>query len=380
MLEFLRLLFDSSDFPARWHCGTWSDLLGWTHIVADTVIFLSYLGIPVALAWFVMRRGEEAPFPRVAWLFVAFIVSCGVTHLIEAAIFWEPVYRLSAVAKVVTAIVSLTTLLAMIRVLPVALTLPGAHERNAELRAEMEERARVTEALRRSEEQLLRANDDLRRFATVASHDLRAPLRGIRSLAEWVREDGREQLPDESQEHLDLMIARLGRMSDMVEGLLAYARADVDTTHEPFLLSEVVRDAWDLASDAGTTMTLHTEGLDVYAGGSRAGLQQVLRNLMQNARRHHDRDAGSLSVIARTTDDGLRIVVEDDGPGVPEEAAERVFELFRTLEPQDSERVSGLGLALVRRVARQVGGDVVLEPTPGRGARFVVSWPRAEGT
>ena len=157
-MRVLAHLLYTSPFPARWHCGTWTEALGWTHIIADSLIFGAYVGIPIALAVVIARRSDETLFPALLWLFVAFIVSCGFTHAVEALIFWHPVYRISAVLKVITAAVSITTLFALIRVLPAALALPGAAERNVALQREIVERRRVEAQLRRSEERLRAAN------------------------------------------------------------------------------------------------------------------------------------------------------------------------------------------------------------------------------
>src|SRR5262245_61016961 len=110
MFEFISLLFDTRDFPARWHCGRWTAELGWTHIVADLAIFGAYAAIPAALAYFVVRR-RDVPFQGVFWLFVAFIFSCGFGHLVEATIFWHPWYRFAAAVKVFTAAASWATVI-----------------------------------------------------------------------------------------------------------------------------------------------------------------------------------------------------------------------------------------------------------------------------
>src|SRR5262245_4880703 len=104
MVEFFTSLFDTTGFPPRWHCGVWSAQLGWLHIVSDVAVFGSYTAIPVVLAYFVLRK-PDVPFPRVFWLFVAFIFSCGFGHLLEAVIFWEPIYRFAGLVKLFTAIV-----------------------------------------------------------------------------------------------------------------------------------------------------------------------------------------------------------------------------------------------------------------------------------
>ncbi|MFN4258306.1 MAG: ATP-binding protein [Gemmataceae bacterium] len=153
MWEWISRLFDTSDFPARWHCGNWSSWHGWTHIVADMAIFAAYTAIPCVLAFFILRR-RDVPFLPIFWLFVAFILFCGIGHLVEATIFWQPWYRLSASVKVATAVVSWATVLALIPIVPKALTLPGLAPLNERLRWEIAERKQLENRLRHVNEEL----------------------------------------------------------------------------------------------------------------------------------------------------------------------------------------------------------------------------------
>jgi hypothetical protein len=99
-VDFFSRLFDASDFPPRWHCGAWTAGHGWLHIVSDLGVWSAYLAIPCVLGFFVLRR-KDLPLPGIFWLFGAFILACGTTHLMEAMIFWWPAYRLAGVIKVV---------------------------------------------------------------------------------------------------------------------------------------------------------------------------------------------------------------------------------------------------------------------------------------
>jgi hypothetical protein len=117
IIEFFQKLLDTADWPPRWVCGNWSDFHGWLYIGSDIAIWLAYFILPVVIIWFVTKR-PNVPFLPVFWLFAAFILFCGSTHLIDAVIFWSPVYRLSALVKFMTAIISFATVFALIRDLP----------------------------------------------------------------------------------------------------------------------------------------------------------------------------------------------------------------------------------------------------------------------
>lgn len=117
IIDFFQKLFETSDWPPRWVCGKWSDFHGWLYIGSDVAIWLAYFIIPVVIVWFVQKR-PKVPFLPVFWLFAAFIIFCGATHILDAIIFWWPAYRLSALVKFLTAIISFATVFALIRDLP----------------------------------------------------------------------------------------------------------------------------------------------------------------------------------------------------------------------------------------------------------------------
>src|ERR1041384_3311538 len=105
MIYFLTHLFDTSDFPPRWQCGNWTAAHGWLHILSDLGIWSAYFAIPCILVYFAVKR-RDVPFRGIFLLFGAFILACGTTHLMEAIIFYWPVYRLAGMIKLFTAVVS----------------------------------------------------------------------------------------------------------------------------------------------------------------------------------------------------------------------------------------------------------------------------------
>ncbi len=147
MVGWFQHLLNTDGFPPRWLCGVWTPAHGWTHIVSDLLIAGAYAAIPAVLAYFLIKR-RDLPFPPVFVLFILFILACGITHLIDATLFWKPWYRLSAAAKAVTAVVSWATVIALIRVIPRALELPGLEQSNQALQQEIAEQRLAEERVR----------------------------------------------------------------------------------------------------------------------------------------------------------------------------------------------------------------------------------------
>ncbi|QDV05049.1 Phytochrome-like protein cph1 [Planctomycetes bacterium Poly30] len=361
----MQILFDTSDFPPRWHCGSWTALHGWVHIIADIATGVAYFAIPSLFLLF-LRKRKDVVFPALFWLFAAFILSCGTVHFIEASIFWTPWYRLSAFFKVLTATVSIATAIVMVRVMPQAMKIPGLSAMNEALQREIEQRERT-------EEELHKKNLQLDHFASMASHDLKSPLRAIKNLAEWVREDCKGHLPEASDEHLRLMHDRVEGMEGLLDGLLDFARAGSDVETEWLDL--------DVEADEAVSLLDVPDGCEIVFGSlprvraPRAALRLILRNLISNALKHGGRPDLKIEVRARTQDGVCLLEVADDGVGVPAEASESIFELFTTSRGSSDAHSHGLGLAAVRRTLATMGGTVTLSADTKEGATFLVSFP-----
>lgn len=146
--EFFSSLLNTSQFPARWYCGEWSEFHGWLYIGSDVAIWLAYFMIPLVLFYFLIKKRESLPFKGIFTLFIAFILACGLTHLIDAAIFWWPAYKLSAVIRFFTAVVSLSTVFGLMKIIPSVIQLKSPDE----LLKEIEQRKEVEKKLKASEE------------------------------------------------------------------------------------------------------------------------------------------------------------------------------------------------------------------------------------
>ena len=238
-------------------------------------------------------------------------------------------------------------------------------------------RQRMQVELRHHVRELERSNRELDQFAYVASHDLKAPLRDIQNLAGWLREDSYEALPEASRRHLSVLCDRVTRMERLLDDLLDYSRAG-RIRHQPeeIGLRGVIEGAVALAA-IPAHFRVEVESPDLGLHTPRAPLEQVFRNLISNAVKHHDLDEGVVRVRVEPSDRWVSIAVSDDGPGIPEQFHERVFGMFTTLRPRDDVEGSGMGLAIVKKVIEAHGGTVALEPGAGRGTTVRFTWPRS---
>ena len=243
----------------------------------------------------------------------------------------------------------------------------------SELKRAREDLRAQRDAMASANAELARSNADLDQFAAVVSHDLKSPLRGMSSLAEWLAEDHADALGEEGREQLLLLQARAQRMYRLIDGILEYSRAG--RTRE---LASV--DSRETMLDILDALEPH-EGIEVVIGADlptvvfdEAQLTQVLQNLVSNAIVHLGRATGTVQVDARERADEWEFRVADDGVGIPEEHRERVFRVFQTLSRKGDS--TGVGLAVVKKIVESNGGHVWIADRAGGGTEFWFTVPK----
>lgn len=222
---------------------------------------------------------------------------------------------------------------------------------------------------------LERSIADQAEFAHIASHDLKAPLRALGHLADWISEDVQATASAETMDNLRLLKGRVSRLQILLDGLLLFARVgrgslppeevdaaemvcDIAALHGAFPRFEVVFD--------GPERSLHAH---------RAPLRAVFEHLIGNVIKHHDRAAGQIRIGMRRISGMVEFSVADDGPGIASRFHERVFKIFQTLASSDDREASGMGLAIVKKLVVGQGGTVHIESDPPlRGTKFVFTW------
>ncbi|MBC7251533.1 MAG: hypothetical protein H5T62_14775 [Anaerolineae bacterium] len=252
---------------------------------------------------------------------------------------------------------------------------------NARLRSEIAERERVEAELREYAVKLERSNRELQSFAYIASHDLKEPLRKIRTFGDRLVARYGDTLDEQGCDYLARMQNAAARMEALIEGLLTYSR--VTTKAQPFVavdLKQVVREVLDdlevrieqlqARVEVGELPTVEADPVQ---------MRQLFQNLIGNALKfHREGVAPVVRVWSEPLNGGegqYQIMVEDNGIGFDEKYADRLFQVFQRLHGRSEYEGTGIGLAICRKIIERHGGSVTAEGTPGQGATFVVTLP-----
>jgi PAS domain S-box-containing protein len=235
-------------------------------------------------------------------------------------------------------------------------------------------------SLRDNNQQLQRSNRDLEDFAYIASHDLKTPLSGIKSAALWLEEDLHD-LSDESRKLLGLMRSRINRMEKLLDDLLTFSRVGrTDTAVSETKLADIFASIIEVLNPPAHIQVRVEGELPVIVTAS-AQLEQVLRNLVNNAIKHHDKQNGEVVLSGKRVGDFVELVVRDDGPGILPQFHDKIFQLFQTLKRRDEVEGTGMGLAIVKKlVERQNCRITVHSQGNGTGTQFRFRWPTLPST
>ncbi|HEX2721856.1 MAG TPA: PAS domain S-box protein [Gemmatimonadaceae bacterium] len=225
---------------------------------------------------------------------------------------------------------------------------------------------------------LARSNQELDQFAYVASHDLKAPLRGIANLSQWIEEDLGDRLGGENKSQMEMLRGRVQRMESLIDGILQYSRAGrAKARPESIDTGALVRDVIDLMSPP-QGITIETLPGMPTVRAERVPLQQVFMNLLGNAIKHAGKTSPLIQVGWAEAGPFYEFTVRDNGPGIAPQYHERIFGIFQTLEARDKIEGTGIGLSVVQKIVEARGGKVWVESEVGKGAKFKFLWPKVE--
>ncbi len=380
MGENFSKLFDTSDFPPRWHCGNWSDFLGWLHIFSDLATFGAYFAIPAVLFYFARKR-DDLPFTPLVWLFGAFILACGTVHLIEAIIFWYPIYRIGGMMKFVMAVTSWTTVFVLIRYIPRIMHLPSMAAANDRLTREVFQREQTEQRLKESEASALAASKAKSEFLANMSHEIRTPMAAIMGYADVLL----DHLQDPDNRNCVLVMKRNGQhLLDLINDILDLSKIEagrLEVEFEAVSLVHFVGDLHSLLEVRAEEKAIEFEvrfasEIPEWIKTDSTRLRQVLFNLIGNAIKFTEKGRVLLSVGMSHTNE-LAFSVSDTGIGISKEQQKRLFNPFSQGDSSVTRTYggSGLGLAISNRLTRMLGGSITVESNQGVGSTFTVTIP-----
>lgn len=226
---------------------------------------------------------------------------------------------------------------------------------------------------------LERINAELDQFAYVVSHDLKAPLRAINNLSEWIEEDIADMLEGETKDQFRLLRGRVHRMENLINGILSYSRAGrIKTVKEKFLIRGLVDElcesfstkkplSFRIEGDAGTEIE-----------AEKIALTQILQNLISNGIKYNDKAEIHITVGWKDLGNQFEFYVGDNGPGISPEFHERIFVIFQTLQARDEVESTGVGLAIVKKILDEKHSKIRIETVMGEGTTFLFTWPKNE--
>ena len=362
--DFFQNLFDTSSWPPRWNCGYWSNFHGWLYIISELIIWVAYFLIPLIILNYLLKKKATLKFNRAYVYFAAFILLCGATHFFDAMMFWVPMYRLNALVRLATGLVSLATVYHLFKILPDAFR----QRTNLELENEIQKRI---EAERKLEE----ANQSLEAFAYVASHDLQEPLRKITTYSSLLKERYIQGFDSRSQDLAGKIESAAGRMQRMVQDVLTLSSISEETAFSNVNLTEAIHYALDdLEVKIRERDAIVNLGELPEVWGNPGQLSQLFLNLIGNALKF-SKERPVIMIKAEVAAGNAFIHVQDNGIGMDNENLSKIFEAFQRLHSRSEYEGSGIGLAIVKKIIDVHKGTITVKSKPGEGTVFTIGLP-----
>jgi len=232
--------------------------------------------------------------------------------------------------------------------------------------------------LKRTEE-LVRSNEELQQFAYVASHDLREPLRTVSIYAQLLAKRYQGRLDGDADQFIRFIVQNAERMETLVHDLLDFSRIDVRgmdffaATNCDSALDDAIGNIRPLVEESGASIT--RDPLPRVMGDA-VQLTRLFQNLLVNSIKYRNSDAPRIHVSSRENGEEYLFSVKDNGIGIDPQYSEKIFGIFRVLQPRDRSSGSGMGLAICRKIVTRHAGRIWVESALGHGATFYWTIPK----
>ena len=233
---------------------------------------------------------------------------------------------------------------------------------------------KISEELAQAVEHSRKIAREFDQFTYIIAHDLKAPLRAIANLSEWIQEDIGNLLTDEGCQNFNLLKKRVVRMESMIRGLSEYSKiGKQEVRSESVDVHGLLQEVLNHLSITPTMKVEISQKMPVLIA-PKSALFVIFSNLIENAIKHNNKENGCIRIYSDEQSDHFEFTVEDDGPGIAPEYHEKIFALFQTLQSKDKVENIGMGLTLVKRMLEEYGGEIRIESGTVCGSKFIFTW------
>lgn len=262
-------------------------------------------------------------------------------------------------------------------------TLEQLEKTNKRLQQENEQRTRAEKSLEKlnadlesTVTQLSRTNKQLNEFAHLATHDLKTPLRGIGTLAQWLYTDYHDKLDDNGRRQINLLVKRVKRMDNLINAIMEYSTTTRNKSKEHNVdLNVLIREAIDRINPPENIKITINKTLPVLVC-EEEHIWQVFLNLISNAVKFSDKPQASIIIDVEDEKYFWKFSVADNGPGIEPQHFDRIFRLFQMLNDRDDVESEGVGLTLAKKIVELYDGKIWLTSKPGEGSTFFFTLPK----
>ena len=249
-------------------------------------------------------------------------------------------------------------------------------EKNNQLKMEIAEREQMELKLAEMIRKVESANKELKEFASIVSHDLKAPLRGVKTLALWILQDCGDKFDTKSTQQMNLLMDRVDRIYNLIDGVLKYSKVgQTSGEHIPVNLETFLPEV--------ISMVVPPEHIKVSIENQlpsiiceETHIMQVFQNLISNAIKYNDKEQGWIKINCSEDGDFWKFSIADNGPGIDEKHFERIFRMFQTITQNENIQGTGVGLTVVKKIVELYGGRVWIESEVGKGSTFFFTFPK----
>jgi signal transduction histidine kinase len=369
---------DVSGFVPRRVCGAWTNELIALHNVSDILIGVSYLLIPLFI-WKFVRAKPGMKFSLIFYAFCDFIVSCGLTHFMDVALFYWPNYRLAGIIKLVCGVVSFSTVILLFRMYPLAVKMIQTPR---EIRERTETLSQKNDALEKQNGHLVfeqKAKDD---FLAILGHELRNPLAAVFNAKQLLERDSAKSR-ELGMKILENQIDHLNRLVDDIINVARAVQGRLELRQDKTCARQIIERAMELAAATikkhKCVVSVEQPPEDLCFVADEMRMAQVVSNLLTNAAKY-GHEGGKIEVTVTCEGGILHLSVRDYGIGIGPEKLDTIFGLcVRTERAAKKADGMGVGLAMVRAIVELHGGHVSAKSNGvEQGAEFLVTIPITE--